>query len=148
MGFDKQQFDKVEHGNSIVKDLVEIRSMLKEAVIDLNVLFNSVLQHATYFRQPRSILEMAKSYEQPCDILVLAGKKDGLRYVSGHLNLCLSDGKFTCGADLYFQDNAGKWVVKKASSAPLASSYLTADAWAELQRAGKISFEVFDPETE
>jgi hypothetical protein len=90
---------------------------------------------------------MAKCYDQACDTLILAARRhEALGYVSGKLNLVDGGaGQFSCGAELYFQDKAGKWVVKRAGSGALPIDHLTAEAQEELRREGTISFEVFDP---
>lgn len=148
MGLDKNQFGKVPTDSAIVKDLLEIRETVKGVWSDLSNLFKAVLEHGTTLREPKSILEMAKCYEQPCDALIVAAKRqEALRYVSGKLILAIVDGaQFSCAAELYFQDAGEKWVVKKTTSGPMALSHLTAPAREELQREGKISFEIFDPE--
>lgn len=148
MGLDKNQFGKLPNNSAIVKDLLEIRETVKGALADLNNLFKAVLEHGLTPREPKSILEMAKCYEQPCDTLIIAAKRqESLRYVSGKLILAVLDTThFNCAAELYFQDASDKWVVKKTSSGALTSHHLTAAAHDELQRMGTISFEVFDPE--
>lgn len=148
MGLDKNQFDKVPTDSAIVKDLIAIRETVKGAWSDLNNLFKAVLEHGTTLHTPKSILEMAKCYEQPCDSLILAAKRqEALRYISGKLILTtVDDTRFSCSAELYFQDTSEKWVVKKTTSGPLSWEHLTLAAREELRRLDKISFEVFDPE--
>lgn len=148
MGLDKEKFRNVATNSNILKDVEEIRSMVKEAMVDLNNLFSSIIGNLTTLPQPKSILEMAKCYEQPCDAVIIAGKRqEALEYVSGKLNLAILDARhFACSAELYFQDAAGKWVVKKTSSGPVAMSHLTPEAHAELRQAGKVAFEVMDPD--
>jgi hypothetical protein len=148
MGLDKEKFRNVELNSNIVRDVQEIRATVKEAMVDLNTLFTSIIGNLTSIPQPKSVLEMVKCYEQPCDALIVGAKRqEALHYVSGKLVLTMLDSRqFACAAELYFQDAAGKWVVKKTGSGPIAMSHLTLDAQAELQQAGKIAFEVLDPE--
>ncbi|WP_312510533.1 hypothetical protein [Massilia sp.] len=148
MGLDKEMFRDVGVSSSILKDVHEIRATVREAALDLNKLFSAFVENLTSIPQPKSVLEMVKCYEQPCDALIIAAKRqEGLHYVSGKLILAQADANhISCTAELYFQNAAGKWVSKKTSSGPLRTTHLTPEALTEVQRAGKVEFEVLDPE--
>jgi len=148
MGLDKEKFGNIGANSSIVKDVLEIRATVKEAALDLNNLFNALVENLTSIPQPKSVLEMVRCYEQPCDTLIIAAKRqEGLQYVSGKLILAPVDAHhISCAAELYFQNAAGKWVSKKTSSGPLRATHMTPAALAEVQRLGKVEFEILDPE--
>lgn len=149
MGIDKSGVKAKPAQSNLVADLIEIQDSIKEIANDVNQLFSVVVKQLSMKpREPRSVDEMALCYEKACDMLIAEGKRNGLAYVSGKLNVVAIDADyFLCDTQLYFQDSAGKWIVKKATSGNMSqAAYLTLAAQDEIRKAGKISFEVDDCE--
>jgi len=98
--------------------------------------------------EPKSIDEFASIYGEACDAIIISAKKnETLNYISGILSInFLDEHQFNCNVELYFQNTAKKWIVKKASSGNLPiSERLNADAIHELTSQKTIKIEVTAP---
>lgn len=98
--------------------------------------------------EPKSIDEFASIYGDACDALIINAKKnETLNYISGILSINLVDEhQFSCSIELYFQNTAKKWIVKKAHSGNFQiNEKLNIDAIHELQSQKTIKIEVIEP---
>lgn len=135
--------------SDITSDLAHIKSEAEGLISDLNSLFALVVgQMTTIFEKPRSLEEVAAYYGVACDKLILEENlKGAMKYVGGelHISLMPDSNKFECAAELYFQDNNGKWFQRTATATPCALACLNQSAEDELLKARKVSFEVTPP---
>lgn len=120
--------------------------MDKQAIAGLEKALEGIKEFLSALDKPKSIRELALSFEKTCDLVIAKAKNEGLLFIDGRFTIQLiNNEEFVVLMNAYFQKTTGEWIVKNADPITFPLTKLDDVSIRELVARKKIEFELMDP---